>query len=71
MERTNQDMPLFRRDDIKSLLTEILIVWAGKNPDTQYKQGMNELAALVLLALSQEQQTNPNPQASDKELAEA
>ncbi len=61
-------MPFFQAEENKSALTDVLILWAGKNPETQYRQGMNELAALVLLVFSQESLRNPYPQAADKDL---
>ncbi len=71
MDRTNQEMPFFQSEDNKNALTDVLILWAGKNPETQYKQGMNELAALVLLTFSEESLRNPYPQATDKELIDS
>ena len=64
-------MEYFTKEETKKELTEVLILWAGKNSETQYKQGMNEIAALVLLAFAEEQITNPYPKATDQELLES
>lgn len=64
-------MPFFQNAEIKSTLTELLILWSGKNGDTQYHQGMNEIAALVIMIFSQEKVANPYPNATDQELCES
>ena len=71
VERTNPEMEFFQKEENKADLTNILILWAGKNSDTQYKQGMNEIAALVLLVFANESIINPYPRATDKELLES
>jgi len=68
VDRTNQEFEFFQKDEIKNELTDVLILWAGKNSETQYKQGMNEIAALILLVFNEESLQNPYPDASDTEL---
>ena len=71
VDRTNQEMEYFKKEETKQELTEVLILWAGKNTETQYKQGMNEIAALVLHAVSEEQIKNPYPKVTDQELLDS
>jgi TBC1 domain family protein 5 len=47
-------MEFFQEESILKLLTNVLFVWCKLNPDTSYKQGMNELLASVVYAYFQE-----------------
>lgn len=47
--RTHSDRPIFQNEHIRSILNEILFVWAKKNPSISYKQGMNEILAIFFL----------------------
>eukprot|EP00831_Metopus_contortus_P079987 TRINITY_DN8072_c0_g2_i3.p1 TRINITY_DN8072_c0_g2~~TRINITY_DN8072_c0_g2_i3.p1 ORF type:complete len:467 (+),score=100.00 TRINITY_DN8072_c0_g2_i3:90-1403(+) len=71
VDRTNQEIPFFQKEESKALLTDILILWAGKNNDTQYKQGMNEICALIYQVFYEEMLENRYPDATDKELLES
>jgi hypothetical protein len=71
VERTNCEIEFFQQQKNKEILIDLLVVWAGKNYDMQYKQGMNEIAALVLLAVAEESLCNPYVTASMTELAES
>lgn len=71
VERTGAELSFFQNQKVKDALTDVLTVWAGKNYNIQYKQGMNEIAGLVLYATAEEALHNPYPDASDTELAEA
>eukprot|EP00826_Nyctotherus_ovalis_P057175 TRINITY_DN7809_c0_g2_i6.p1 TRINITY_DN7809_c0_g2~~TRINITY_DN7809_c0_g2_i6.p1 ORF type:complete len:377 (+),score=109.15 TRINITY_DN7809_c0_g2_i6:581-1711(+) len=53
------------------MLIDLLSVWAGKNHDIQYKQGMNEIAGLVLFAVAEESLHNPYPLASISDLVKS
>lgn len=48
VERTYQERPLFQHEEIQNMLTRILLLWAKKHPELGYKQGMNELLAIVM-----------------------
>ena len=48
VERTYQERPLFQHEEIQSMLTRILLIWSKKHPELGYKQGMNELLAIVM-----------------------
>jgi len=61
-------MKFFKQEKNRNILTDVLIVWAGKNNDTQYRQGMNEIAALLLLVISNESLPRLYPNTTDEEL---
>lgn len=42
--RTAPDVPLFRNDRIKRVLTRLLYIWAMRHPASSYVQGINDLA---------------------------
>lgn len=42
--RTQPDIPLFRNDRIKRVLSRILYIWAMRHPASSYVQGINDLA---------------------------
>ena len=48
VERTYQERPLFQHEEIQRMMTSILFIWSKHNTDLGYKQGMNELLAIVL-----------------------
>lgn len=48
IERTSQEYEFFTQKKIKDILIGILFLWAKENQDTLYKQGMNELLAIVV-----------------------
>lgn len=51
VDRTYQEKDLFKNTIIKELLVTILFLWAKENKKVGYWQGMNEILALVFLAL--------------------
>ena len=71
VERTYQEQEFFKKEEVKGTLTELLVLWAGKNPETQYKQGMNEIAALILQTFTEAQVSNPYAEASVDDIAES
>ena len=48
MDRTFQEKALFRLPGVKTLLVEVLFAWAKMHPALGYKQGMNELLAILV-----------------------
>jgi TBC1 domain family protein 5 len=48
VDRTHQERELFCRDNVKELLTNVLFAWAKLHPTISYKQGMNELLAIMV-----------------------
>ena len=46
-----QDKDLFQNTVIKEILVNILFIWSKENRDTSYRQGMNEILAVILFAL--------------------
>ena len=51
VNRTYQDKDLFQNTTIKEIMVNILFIWARENRDVSYKQGMNEILAVVLFSL--------------------
>ena len=47
--RTYQNINIFSQDNIKKLLINILFIWCKENEDVSYRQGMNELLAILIL----------------------
>ena len=47
--RTYQNINLFSQDNIKKLLLNILFIWSRENEEVSYRQGMNELLAILIL----------------------
>eukprot|EP00352_Strombidinopsis_acuminata_P006016 CAMPEP_0176357920 /NCGR_PEP_ID=MMETSP0126-20121128/15148_1 /TAXON_ID=141414 ORGANISM="Strombidinopsis acuminatum, Strain SPMC142" /NCGR_SAMPLE_ID=MMETSP0126 /ASSEMBLY_ACC=CAM_ASM_000229 /LENGTH=76 /DNA_ID=CAMNT_0017711795 /DNA_START=410 /DNA_END=640 /DNA_ORIENTATION=+ len=54
VERTCQEFDFFRTKKTKDILIAILFLWGKENPDYGYKQGMNELLAVVVIAFQAE-----------------
>ena len=48
IDRTYQDRELFQQKFVKDLMVNVLFVWAKNNPDLGYKQGLNELLAVLV-----------------------
>lgn len=48
VERTYQEIDLFRSNKIKDSLKRILFIWSIQNPEIHYVQGMNEIAGTIL-----------------------
>ncbi|KAJ1609799.1 hypothetical protein OJ252_2100 [Cryptosporidium canis] len=47
--RTYSERELFSKPNTRQLLQRILFTWTRENPDFGYKQGMNEIAAILFL----------------------
>ena len=54
VNRTCQEFEYFREKTTKDALTAILFLWGKENPDFQYKQGMNEILAMILIVFATE-----------------
>lgn len=48
VNRTYQDKELFQSMKIKEILVNILFLWSKENKEISYKQGMNEILAVLL-----------------------
>ena len=51
LERTYQDIELFRKEKIKRMMTYVLYLYSKKNPLLGYKQGMNDICAVFLYVI--------------------
>lgn len=47
--RTAPEIPLFRHDRIKRVLTRLLYIWAMRHPASSYVQGINDLATPLII----------------------
>ena len=47
--RTYQNINLFSQENIKKILLNILFIWSRENDDISYRQGMNDLLAILIL----------------------
>lgn len=50
INRTYQDKALFHDNAIKESFVNVLYIWAKENSSLSYKQGMNEILAVIFLA---------------------
>lgn len=50
IERTSQEYEFFTLKPVKDVLIGILFLWSKENSDISYKQGMNEILAMVVFA---------------------
>ena len=49
--RTYADSPFYTSDAIQQLMLNVLLVWGKCNPQYEYRQGMNELLAPIVLTV--------------------
>ena len=49
LDRTYQDIDLFLQNKIRNILANVLYIWSKENSDVSYRQGMNELLAILYL----------------------
>ena len=54
VSRTLQEFDYFHKVEVKDLLTQLLFLWGRENPDYGYKQGMNEILAMVVIVFETE-----------------
>eukprot|EP00471_Norrisiella_sphaerica_P003978 CAMPEP_0184484636 /NCGR_PEP_ID=MMETSP0113_2-20130426/6331_1 /TAXON_ID=91329 /ORGANISM="Norrisiella sphaerica, Strain BC52" /LENGTH=1486 /DNA_ID=CAMNT_0026865713 /DNA_START=243 /DNA_END=4703 /DNA_ORIENTATION=+ len=54
VKRTRQKMAFFRRKRVQRALMNILVVYASSSPSRDYRQGMNELLAIIIIALQKD-----------------
>ena len=48
--RTFQNIDIFSQEKIKKILLNILFIWSKENEEISYRQGMNELLAILILS---------------------
>lgn len=66
VERTYQERSLFTKDPVRKTLQRILYVWSKEHPYISYKQGMNELLAIIYIVCYRDQLREPDAQASQQ-----
>ena len=49
LDRTHQEMEIFLQNKIKNILANVLYIWSKENPIVSYRQGMNELLAIIFI----------------------
>jgi len=61
IERTYQDLEFFIDKKTQQVLTNVLFIWSKQHPDLSYRQGMNELVAVLTYACYTENYKPENP----------
>ena len=51
LDRTHQNKDLFLQNKVKNILANVLYIWSKENKDISYRQGMNELLAIIFLSI--------------------
>ena len=49
LDRTHQEMDIFLQNKIKNILANVLYIWSKENSEVSYRQGMNELLAIIFI----------------------
>ena len=49
LERTHQELEIFVQNKIKNILANVLYIWSKENSVVSYRQGMNELLAIIFI----------------------
>ena len=49
LDRTHQELDLFLQNKIKNILANVLYIWSKENSEVSYRQGMNELLAIIFI----------------------
>ena len=49
LERTHQELEIFLQNKIKNILANVLYIWSKENSVVSYRQGMNELLAIIFI----------------------
>ena len=60
VSRTLQEFQYFNKVETKDLLTQLLFLWGRENPDYGYKQGMNEILAMIVIVFDTERCATPS-----------
>jgi len=50
IDRTSQEYEFFQQKKVKDILIGMLFLWAKENSETSYRQGINEILAIVVFA---------------------
>ena len=50
LDRTHQEIDLFLQNKIKNILANVLYIWSKENSTVSYRQGMNELLAIIFIS---------------------
>jgi TBC1 domain family protein 5 len=59
IDRTLQDLEIFTDYEVKENLKNILYLWAKDNNEFSYRQGMNEILAIIVIAFLSEARQAP------------
>uniref|UniRef100_A0A1I7VEF0 Rab-GAP TBC domain-containing protein n=1 Tax=Loa loa TaxID=7209 RepID=A0A1I7VEF0_LOALO len=57
VERTFPELEYFKDENIRTVMSDILFIYAKHHPDIAYKQGMHEILATLIFVLNYDQQT--------------
>ena len=74
VDRTWQEYDFFKRPAVQEAMTTVLYLWGRENTEFCYKQGMNEILAIVFIVFHSERLFEAEPKdwesLSDKEIAQ-
>ncbi|EJW85772.1 hypothetical protein WUBG_03316 [Wuchereria bancrofti] len=57
VERTFPELEYFKNESVRTIMSDILFIYAKQHPDIAYKQGMHEILATLIFVLNYDQQT--------------
>uniref|UniRef100_A0A915PCB7 Rab-GAP TBC domain-containing protein n=1 Tax=Setaria digitata TaxID=48799 RepID=A0A915PCB7_9BILA len=56
VERTFPELEYFKNENIRTIMSDILFIYAKEHPDIGYRQGMHEILATLIFVLNYDQQ---------------
>uniref|UniRef100_A0A0R3RJV4 Rab-GAP TBC domain-containing protein n=1 Tax=Elaeophora elaphi TaxID=1147741 RepID=A0A0R3RJV4_9BILA len=57
VERTFPELEYFKDENVRTIMSDILFIYAKQHPDIAYRQGMHEILATLIFVLNYDQQT--------------
>ncbi|VDP21975.1 unnamed protein product [Onchocerca flexuosa] len=57
VERTFPELEYFKNENVRTIMSDILFIYAKQHPDIAYRQGMHEILATLIFVLNYDQQT--------------
>ncbi|KAM3722790.1 TBC1 domain family member [Dirofilaria immitis] len=57
VERTFPELEYFKNEDVRTIMSDILFIYAKQHPEIAYRQGMHEILATLIFVLNYDQQT--------------
>ncbi|VDK72716.1 unnamed protein product [Onchocerca ochengi] len=57
VERTFPELEYFKNENVRTIMSDILFIYARQHPEIAYRQGMHEILATLIFVLNYDQQT--------------